>query len=279
MIPLLGAVCGAVCGLGTYVLWAARYTGLRLGSRHSLDDARRLVIPGCAGVVAAAIVTALVGWWIVAGVVGVLVAVGTDLWRRHRGGRNERELVDAVAVWTEQLRDTLVGSHGLEQVIIATAQVAPAPIAAPVERLAASLAYGSPVTALRRFSEEVDHPTMDFVVTALMTALTHRSRDLAALLGQLAQCARDEGRMRSRVWVSRARTRSSVRIVAVALVTFLLGLFAFSPDYLAVYASTNGQLTLGVFVCCAAGALWMMRMLSDVRHPDRFVRKANEVRR
>lgn len=279
MIALLAAVFGAVCGLGAYVLWAARFAGLRLGSHRSRGDLRRYVIPGCAGIASASIVVAVVGWWIVAGVIGVLVAVGTDLWQRHRGARNERELVDAIAVWTEQLRDTLVGSHGLEQVIIATAQVAPAPIAAPVERFAAALAYGSPEAALRRCSEEIDHPTMDFVTTALMTALTHRSRDLAALLGQLAQCARDEGRMRSRVWVSRARTRSSVRIVAASLAAFLLGLLVFSPSYLAVYASTTGQLTLGVFVCCAAGALWMMRVLSDVRHPDRFVRKASEVRR
>lgn len=279
MIPLVAAVCGAVCGLGAYVVWASRFADLRLVRDGTPSDLRRMLLPIVAGAVVFGSVGALLGWWILAIVAGVLAGMSAETWRRQRGQRDERQLVDAIAVWTEQLRDTLVGSHGLEQVIIATAEVAPAPIAPSVEKLAASLSYGSPHTALRRFSEEVDHPTMDFVVAALITSLSHQSRDLASLLGQLAQCARDEGRMRTRVWVSRARTRSSVRIIAVALVVFITGLLVVHPDYLAVYASANGQVVLGLFVCAAAGALWMMRTLSDVRHPDRFVRRTVEVTR
>lgn len=279
MIPLLAALCGAVAGLGAFVAWAARFSDLRLLRQADPSEARRILVPLATALLTTGVVVALLGWWILAIVAGVLGGIATELWRRQRGQRDERQLVDAIAVWTEQLRDTLVGSHGLEQVIIATAEVAPAPIAPAVEKLAASLSYGSAPAALRRFSEEVDHPTMDFVVAALITSLTHQSRDLAALLGQLAQCARDEGRMRTRVWVSRARTRSSVRIIAVALVVFVAGLLVVHPDYLAVYASANGQIVLGGFVCAAAAALWMMRTLSDVRHPDRFVRRTSEVTR
>jgi len=273
VIALLAALCGAMCGLGAYVVWAARYADLRLLRAPLRPSLRRVAVPLAAGVVTTVSVAVFLGWLILAAVAGVLAGVAAEAWHRQRGQRDERALVDAIAVWTEQLRDTLVGSHGLEQVIIATAEVAPAPIAPAVEKLAASLAYGAPSSALRRFSEEIDHPTMDFVVAALITALTHQSRDLAALLGQLAQCARDEGRMRTRVWVSRARTRSSVRIIAAALVVFIVGLLVIYPDYLAVYASANGQLVLAAFVCTAAISLWMMRALSDVRHPDRFVRR------
>lgn len=279
MIPLLAAVCGAVCGLGAFVTWAARFSDLRVMSDIRPSEARRFVIPLAVGISASGAVVVVLGWWILAIVAGVLGGIATELWRRQRRQRDERQLVEAIAVWTEQQRDTLVGSHGLEQVIIATAEMAPAPIAPAVEKLAASLSYGSAPAALRRFSEEVNHPTMDFVVAALITSLTHQSRDLAALLGQLAQCARDEGRMRTRVWVSRARTRSSVRIIAVALVVFVAGLLLVHPDYLAVYASANGQIVLGGFVCAAAVALWMMRTLSDVRHPDRFVRRTSEMTR
>jgi Flp pilus assembly protein TadB len=104
----------------------------------------------------------------------------------------------------------VAGAHGLEQAIVATSDHAPIAISVAVRRLSAQIQYGKLSDGLRRFADEVDHPIAHFVSAALITATKYQARDIAQLLGHLAQCAREEGRMRTRIWVGRARTRSSV---------------------------------------------------------------------
>jgi tight adherence protein B len=217
-------------------------------------------------------------WWMTGWVVvGVTVGVGSAwmLGRRNtrRPVRDDRVFVDALATWIEQLRDTLAGAHGLEEAIRATAPRAPRSVHQEVQRLAAHMTYGSTAIGLRRFADELDHPTADFVVSALLTATQHQARDLNVLLTHVAECARDEGRMRSRVWVSRARTRSSVRIIAGVVVVFVGGLFIFSADYLSPYATAGGQVVLLAIGTLFALALALMNRLSELTMPDRFVRR------
>jgi Flp pilus assembly protein TadB len=114
------------------------------------------------------------------------------------------------------------------------------------------MSYGSLTEGLRRFAEDVDHPTADFVAAALVTATQHQARDIGVLLGHLAQCARDESRMRSRVWVGRSRTRSAVRIITGVISVFVGGLFIFNRDYLQPYESVEGQLILSMILSILA---------------------------
>ncbi len=219
-------------------------------------------------------VVCVVSGWLVVGLVVCVVIIlvpGVGATPAHR--RNEQALVEAIASWTEQLRDTLAGSHGLEQVIIATAPHAPLAIAQAVERLSVFITYGSLSDGLRRFAEDVDHPTADFVTAALVTASQHQARDIGLLLGHLAQCARDEGRMRTRVWVGRARTRSAVRIITTVVALFVGGLFTFNRKYLEPYSSVSGQIILGVILIGFAFALFMMHSMSRIETPERFIRK------
>jgi Flp pilus assembly protein TadB len=181
--------------------------------------------------------------------------------------------VDALATWTEQLRDTLAGSHGLEEAIFATAERAPRTIQPEVQRLVAYMTYGSTAQGLRQFADDLDHPTADFVVSALLTATQYQARDLVTLLSHVADCARDEGKMRSRVWVSRARTRSSVRIIIGVVVVFVGGLFIFSADYLSPYSSVNGQIFLTCIGVVFATSFTLMKRMSEVVMPERFVKK------
>lgn len=218
--------------------------------------------------------------WIIVGLVTCVVVIlvpGVGATPAHR--RDEQVLVEAIASWTEQLRDTLAGSHGLEQVIIATAPHAPLAIAPAVDRLSVFITYGSLSDGLRRFAEDVDHPTADFVTAALVTASQHQARDIGLLLGHLAQCARDEGRMRTRVWVGRARTRSAVRIITTVVALFVGGLFTFNRKYLEPYSSVSGQLILGVILIGFAFALFMMHNMSRIEAPERFIRKRTMVLR
>jgi hypothetical protein len=154
--------------------------------------------------------------WIVSGLViaggtltairgsGGVAAVGVvlrDHSVRRRQADDQRALVEAVATWTENLRDTISASSGLEQAIIATELHSPRAISAPTRRLVASLRYGSLEDGLRRFADDVAHPTCDFVVAALITTAQHQTRDLGPLLGHLSDCARAECHLYLRIWV------------------------------------------------------------------------------
>ena len=282
MSTVIVALAGAACGLGVLRLRAA-YAASPIDAGHArrvaaarlraLDRAHALRIAASLGAGVAAL--AVLGWPVVSLGVAVATWAGAGLMGAGAGGvrRDERALVEAIAQWTEQLRDTIAGSHGLEQAIVATAAHAPAPLAAPVRRLAAGVAYGRLGAGLRRLADEVAHPTMDFVCAALLAASEHRARELGALLGRLADCARDEGRMRTRVWVGRARTRSAVRIISGVVAAFVLGLLAFHRDYLAVYATWGGQLILCGILAAFVGALVALGRMSHIDVPDRFVRR------
>jgi Flp pilus assembly protein TadB len=225
------------------------------------------------GPVVAILVFLITNWLIVSVVLGLVVTAVPALKSKQRLRRDERGLADAIATWTEQLRDTLAGAHGLEQAIVATSVHAPLAISSAVSRLSAQIQYGKLSDGLRRFAEDVDHPISDFVAAALITATEYQARDLAQLLGHLAQCAREEGRMRTRIWVGRARTRSSVRIISFVVVSFVSALVVFNRDYLNVYSSFEGQVILsGIFVLFGC-SLIMLDQFSRISAPQRFIRR------
>jgi len=126
---------------------------------------------------------------------------------------------------------------------------------------------------LRRFGDDLNNSTADFVVAALVTASQHQARDLGMLLTQIAQCARDESKMRSRVWVGRARTRSAVKIIATVIAVFVFGLFTFNRTYLKPYSSIQGQLVLSIILGVFAASLALMQSMAKIIEPERFVRR------
>ncbi|MEK7411464.1 MAG: hypothetical protein AAB327_08815 [Actinomycetota bacterium] len=281
MRTLLLAFCGAIIGLGCFISVIGTRGERLLASLPTLHTStKRRVRPAILLAPCVGIGIFLVTGWIIVGfvacvVVGLVPGIGAPPAYR----RDEQVLVEAIATWTEQLRDTLAGSHGLEQVIIATAPHAPLAIAPAVERLSVFISYGSLSDGLRRFAEDIDHPTSDFVAAALVTAAQHQAREIGLLLGHLAQCARDEGRMRTRVWVGRARTRSALRIITSVIALFVGGLFLFNREYLEPYSSVSGQIILGVILVGFAIALFMMHNMSQIETPERFIRRRTVILR
>jgi len=274
---LLALAAGAISGLGVFVFVAAWRGRLNMSgiTRNSVQGSPRHVV--VAGVVL--VVTWLMtGWTLAAVTIGVVSAMASTALSRYGERRDDRTLVDAIAVWTEQLRDMLAGSNGLEQTITTTATHAPAALREPLERLVVSMSYSPLPQALARFARDVNHPTADFVVAALSTAATRQVRELGALLGHLAACARDEARMHTRIWVGRSRTRSAVKIIASVVIVFVGGLVVLSPEYLAPYRTAEGQLVLSVIVLVFFGALLLMQRLSVIVAPDRFVGRRTEAR-
>ena len=196
---------------------------------------------------------------------------------RKRQADDQRALVEAVATWTENLRDTISASSGLEQAIIATELHSPRAISVPVRRLVASLRYGSLEDGLRRFADDVAHPTCDFVVAALITTAQHQTRDLGQLLGHLSDCARSECHLYLRIWVSRARSRSAVRIITGTVGTFIAGLVVFNRPYLAPFASAEGIVVAFCISLSFGFAIWWLQRIAQIRTPARFLTGRNAV--
>lgn len=203
----------------------------------------------------------------------IAAAFGVVIRRQgQRGGARRNEVIaEAVAIWTEQLRDTLAAAHGLQQTLVATAPHAPAEIARSVQRLVAKLPYAPMASCFREFADEVDHPSADLVCAALIAATEHEARDVGALLGHLAACSREEARMHQRIWVGRARTRTAVRIITLTVLGFIGALFVLNRDYLAPYSTGMGQLVLSGIVGVFVLALLMLDKGSRVAVPERFL--------
>jgi tight adherence protein B len=231
-----------------------------------------------AAAVAAGVVTGVVTGWIV----GALLA-GLACWvlppMLGRDPRHARYVarIEAIATWTEMLRDTLAAAAGLEQAILATAPLTPAAIRPQIGELAARLGNGERLApALRGLADELADPTGDLVIASLVLAAEHQARQLGELLGSLALAAREQASMRMRVQAGRARTRTSVRVIVGTTLGFAAAMVLFNRPYLAAYDSLTGQLMLlTVGALFAVGFAWLAR-IATVPEPIRFFSTATD---
>ncbi len=226
----------------------------RANLRIGLAVGAAVVVGAATGWPVGAMLAGLAGW----GAPSLLSGAG-----RHQAAVGR---IEAVAGWAEMLRDTMAGSAGLEQAIVATAALAPLPIRAEVATLAVRLEGERLAPALRAFADEVADPTCDLVVAALILAAEHQAQRLGELLGSLAAAARDQATMRLRVEAGRARTRTSVKVIVVATGTLVVGLALFNRGYLAPYDTATGQLVLAlVGAIFALSFTWLARMTRPVQ--------------
>lgn len=229
--------------------------------------------------VTAGVVTGLLTGWVIGAVLAGLAAwalprvLGRDPDHARRVGR-----IEAIATWTEMLRDTLSAAAGLEQAILATAPLAPTAIRGEVGELATGIENGDRLApALRRLGERLDDPVGDLVIAALLLAAEQQTRRLADLLGSLADAARGQASMRMRVEAGRARTRTSVRVIVGTTLAFAVAVVLLNRDYMSAYDSAAGQIVLlGIGALFAAGFAWLNR-IARVAQPDRFLSTAADL--
>lgn len=183
----------------------------------------------------AAFLAAMGVWWLP----GLL---GPDREHEHQVAR-----ITAVASWIEQIRDLISSASGLQQAIVTTAPIAPEHIRPQVQHLARALQQGQPPEqALRDFQETVDVPLVDLAVASLERAIDRYAADLAAMLSDLADSTREQAAMLARIARSRARTRTSMRIIIATALSFPTVLLIANPSYLQPYDTAIGQLVLAL---------------------------------
>ncbi|MGW5721927.1 type II secretion system F family protein [Amycolatopsis sp. NPDC003865] len=264
---------GCVAGLGTaagllLVMVGFRRPQLPARPRISRRADRRAVLRLGVALGVGLLAGAATGW-VVGGVLAAVAVwflpalVGPDRAHVRRVAR-----IEAVASWTEMLRDTLSAAAGLEQAILATAPLAPVAIREEVGWLAARLRSGHRLApALRRLGEDLADPTADLVIASLVLAAEHHARQLGDLLGSLAETARAQAAMRIRVETGRARTRTSVRVVVATTIAFAVGVVVLNRAYLTAYDSPLGQAVLLVIgALFSSGFAWLTRIAAG--RPD-----------
>ncbi|NUS11685.1 MAG: type II secretion system protein [Streptomyces sp.] len=223
-------------------------------------------------------VLALTRW----AVLGIATALLVFTWDKLFGGaadeRAAMKRVEALAGWTESLRDTIAGAVGLEQAIPASARAAAPALRGHLEALVDRLRARTPLPdALQHLADEINDASADIIIAALILNARLRGPGLRDVLGALAKSAREEVDMRQRVMAQRASTRRSVQIVVIVSVVVVMALAIFNRSFVKPYGTLVGQLVLLV-VCGLFGAgFWWLRSLSKVETPARFLVQSPEL--
>ncbi len=275
MSPLIAVLTGAVAGLGLWMTvgaiagWPLLPTPAHLRRRGV--QVQRLLATSGAAVLVGLLMLAVTGW----PVAGVLAGLATAMAPRLLGGGQARKQqiarTEAIASWAESVRDTMAAAAGLEEAIVATAVAPPAAIAREVRLLAERLRHQRLVDALVAFGSDLHHPSADLVVAALTIAARMEAADLTGLLSRLAVSIRDDATMRVKIEVSRARLRTSAKIILASVAATVIMLLLLNRGYLQAYDSVAGQAVLAVVGTIFAGGAWLLARMSDINLPERFV--------
>jgi Flp pilus assembly protein TadB len=257
----LAAVAGAGTGIGVFLV----IIGFRPGSasrphraRVNRGQLRRLGAGAAAGLA----VLAVTHWIAVAAGVGVLVVTYDRLFGGTRRMRGAQDRLDALAGWTESLRDLVASGIALPEALPAAATGAAPAIREQLNGLVERLAAREPVeTALRALADDLDDGGADLIIAALILNVRAQGRSLEAVLTALAASTRAELRARRGIDAERRSTRRAVQVVVTVTVTSALGLALGNPAYVAPYRTAVGQGVLVIVVAVfGAGFVWLAHL-------------------
>ncbi|MDH6580792.1 type II secretion system F family protein [Kitasatospora sp. MAP5-34] len=278
--PLLTVlVLGAGFGSGAWLL----HTGLRPTETTDRQEGRlvrwwrehRPARPGrrLAGAVLAALLALAATGWPLAGPLAALATWSLPgLLGRDRAHEQAIARIEGIATWTEQLRDTLAAAAGLEQALLATAKTAPHAVRPQITACAERIARGQHLPdALRELAHELADPLGDLVVLALISASGRQAGRLGDLLAGLAASAREQALMRTRTTATRARIRTSVRIIVATTLAMALGLIVLNRPYLQPFDTATGQLVLLMVGLLFAASFSWLRRIATFAEPARLL--------
>jgi Flp pilus assembly protein TadB len=214
-------------------------------------------------------------WLAVALALGVLAGCWSRLFGGGRAERAAMARLEALAAWTESLRDLTAAGIALPEALPASTAAAAPAIRAELATLAERLAAREPLpAALLALAADLDDPGADLIVAALALNARAQGRQLRAVLSALADSVRAELADRRQVEAERRALRRGVRIVVVVTVAMALGLALGNPGYVAPYRTAVGQGVLaGVVAVFAVGFGWLAA-LARMPRPARFLAQA-----
>ena len=213
--------------------------------------------------------------WPVA-VIGAAVAGWSIAAMPRRADRERHEArTEAIALWTEMLRDSMGTARGVEGVLVATAAAAPVAIRPEIQRMAQRLSSEPLGDVLDDLAADLDHPLGDLVVTALRLTSTTGGRRVREVLADLAAAAYAEAESHRRIAVARQRPRAALKYTALIIGGFVGLLAVFSRRYLEPYDSAVGQVVLAAVGFYWAAGLWWMHRMGRSNPVPRFLTNAS----
>jgi Flp pilus assembly protein TadB len=274
---LAAVLTGGLVGGGILLLvMAIRGVPVRPGRptrRRSREElVRTLTTRTAIAVIVGAVVLVATRWPVAAVGAGLLVLGWEGLVGGAAEERRAMARLEGLAAWTESLRDTIAGAVGLEQAIPASVRAAAPALQQPLRTLVDRLHTRMPMPeALRRFADDLNDPSADLVIAALILNARLRGPGLRDMLGALSTSARAELDMRRRVEADRRATRRSVNIVVGVSVGTALLLAVFNRAYVAPYDGLVGQLVLVVVLALYTAAFLWLRRLARYDMPQRLL--------
>lgn len=261
---------------------------VRLSGGHSLIPTRRKPqatrrtdprLRRYAAAAAVGMIVLVLTRWPVAGLAAAgLVVLAPRVFGGAAAGRRELAKIEAIASWTESLRDTAGSAAGLEQAIPATLAAAPGLLQRPLRDLAARLDGRVPLPeALARFADDVADPAADLVVASLTLNARQRAGGLDRILTSLATSSRTELEMRRKIELERRGLRRQAQRIAGAVTVFAVLQALFARGWVAPYSTTTGQLVLVLLIGLFVAAFVRMRSLADSDPQPRFLTSPDAV--
>jgi Flp pilus assembly protein TadB len=267
---------GLLAGLGLALLVAGLVGFPRRPKDPTVPDGADLMRKyGQRAVIALAVglLVGLASQWPVLGLGAiVLVFFANQLFGGAGAEKLAMRRVEALAMWTESLRDTIAGAVGLEQAIPATTRAADPVLQTPLNAMLDRLRGRTPLAeALQLFADDLNDSSADLVIAALILNSKLRGPGLRDVLTALGRSAREEVDMRQRVIAQRAGTRRSVQIVVVVIVAFVLLMAIFNRKFVRPYGTPLGELVLAVVLVLFGLGFWWLRRLATIEPPKRFL--------
>jgi Flp pilus assembly protein TadB len=213
-------------------------------------------------------------WPVAAVAIAALIVCWPLLFGAARAQRDRIAELEALAMWTESLKDLVSGAAGLREAIPISVDTAAPVLRAPLTRLRGLLAAReSLATALPVLAADLGDPTAELVVAAALI-LNARSRGpgLAHALGGLSESIREELELARRIEAGRRGDRRSVQIIVAVTCCFGAGMaFLFPPQFSHPYRTVIGQGVLLIIIAIFAASFAWMRRLAAPDVPDLFL--------
>lgn len=268
----LAALAGLGFGFGA-VLLVMGLTGIRLGrKRHSrgLPQVQPVRVLAALGVGAVFLVTTQ---WLAPTVCAfVVVAFWPQLFGAAKQSRAEIAKLEALAIWTEALRDSIATGSGLLESLKASSSRPPDALVMELSEFHGRLENREPLEqSLRALASAIDDAVGDQILAALILNTRAQGRQLRAVLTGLAISTRDAVQARRDIESDRRKTRRELQIIvgAVVVTTFLMALT--SGSFVATYRSVAGQVVMTVVFLIFGAAFAVMRHLSVMPKVQRFL--------
>lgn len=241
-------------------------------SRRKVVDHQQLAKSVTIALAAGVVVGVLTRWPVAAAMAVAVVALWPKIARSGAIEKTSVAWLEALANWTESLRDAAAAESGLAQALPATVDGAPMLLRRPLRNLVNAIELRTPMqVALADFAAEINHRAADKVVIALVQTFEQQSGSLKRVLTTLALDTRAELELRRKVLTERNGVRRQSNQVVLGILGLALVQAVFLRSWVSPYSTLAGQGVMALIAIAFLGLLWRLQQLAAPEPQPRFL--------